>query len=386
VGAGPAGCAAAYDLVDAGLSVRLLDRRVFPRPKPCAGAVTVKALKRLRYSIAPVIRSVARDLEMSLRRVRERRFASRHPIAAMTVREEFDAFCLQATRARGADFRITRDISAIDEDAAGVTLATADGEVVRAAFLVGADGANSRVRTLIAGGRAGRAWAFEGRVAADAAHGSRLMRFDFGYVPDGYGWIFPKGDHLNVGLYTRQPDVTFAAADVAAYASHALGTGEVGRIVGHPLGVGGETYTPGRRRVFLVGDAAGMAERLLGEGIHNAIKSGQIAAEAIIGELRGGGDAQKTYNRNLQALRADLETCARISEWFQGGDGLGFTGLSMPPVRMSLMRGFAAGKTLHEILRTVLLSPFYAVQTVDSVAEYERNADGDPGASQASAA
>jgi geranylgeranyl reductase family protein len=373
VGAGPAGCAAAYDLADAGLSVRLLDRRFFPRPKPCAGAVTVKALKRLRYSIAPVVKFVARDLEVSLRRERERRFASRHPIAAMTVREELDAFCLEATRARGADFQVTRDICGIAEDAAGVTLTTADGEILRAAFLIGADGANSRVRTLTLAGRPKRAWAFEGRVAADATGGSRLMRFDFGFAPNGYGWIFPKGDHLNVGLYTRQPEAAFARADVAAYARRALGTAEIGRIVGHPLGVGGETYAPGRR-VFLVGDAAGMAERLLGEGIHNAIRSGQMAAEAIIGELRGDANAQKTYRRYLKALKADLVTCAWLSEWFYGGDRLGFSGLSMLPARTSLMRGFAAGKTLHEILRTVLLAPFYTVEAVDSLTEYERGA------------
>ncbi len=53
VGAGPAGCAAAYDLAAAGRSVLLLDRCHFPRLKPCAGALTVKTLKALRYSVAP---------------------------------------------------------------------------------------------------------------------------------------------------------------------------------------------------------------------------------------------------------------------------------------------------------------------------------------------
>ena len=58
VGAGPAGCAAAYDLAHAGRSVLLLDTRTFPRPKACACGLTRKTLKALRYSVEPVIEHV----------------------------------------------------------------------------------------------------------------------------------------------------------------------------------------------------------------------------------------------------------------------------------------------------------------------------------------
>ena len=56
VGAGPAGCAAAYDLAAAGRRVLLVDKASFPRPKACAGALTMKAVRALRYSIGPVVR------------------------------------------------------------------------------------------------------------------------------------------------------------------------------------------------------------------------------------------------------------------------------------------------------------------------------------------
>ena len=375
VGAGPAGAAAAYDLAAAGLSVVVLDRKDFPRVKPCAGAVTVKALKRLRYSIAPVIRWVARDLEVSLGGTRERRFASRHPVAAMTVREELDAFCLQKTCARGAEFRVVHDISSLTEDATGVTVLTAAGKALRAAFVIGADGANSRIRRLLGVAGPERAWALEGRAKATAG-GAAEMRFDFACAHGGYGWIFPKGDHVNVGLYTSQPQITFSKNDLLAYARRALGAAQVDEIVGHPLGVGGEAYVPHRRRVILAGDAAGTAERLFGEGIHNAIKSGQLAAEAIVGELRGGGEARKTYASALGPLKADLRTCARMSRRFYRHQKLGFAGLCSLPVRTSLMRGFAAGRTAREILRTAPLAPFYAVDPVESVIQYEREANG----------
>ena len=371
VGAGPAGCAAAYDLADAGLSVGLLDRKTFPRVKPCAGAVTVKALRRLRYSIGPVIRRVARDLEVSLGRERERRFPSRHPIAAMTVREELDAFCLQATCARGAQFRVVNDICDLVEDATGVTIYTAAGESLRAAFVIGSDGANSRIRRLLGSDHAERAWALEGRVDPGDVGRPVSMRFDFACAANGYGWIFPKGDHVNVGLYTSQPQIAFSRSDLIAYARQSLGATQVDGIVGHPLGVGGEAYSPQSRRVMLAGDAAGMVERLFGEGIHNAISSGQLAAEAIVGELRGGGEAQRSYSSRLAPLKSDLKTCAKMSRRFYGHQRLGFAGLCSLPVRESLMRGFAAGKTAHEILRTAPLAPFYVIDPVESVIQYE---------------
>ena len=64
VGAGPAGCAAAYDLAAAGQSVLLLDKNDFPRPKACAGGLTSKAVQALRYSIDPVVRKVVRRVRL----------------------------------------------------------------------------------------------------------------------------------------------------------------------------------------------------------------------------------------------------------------------------------------------------------------------------------
>ena len=64
VGAGPAGCAAAYDLAAAGQSVLLVDKSDFPRLKACAGGLTIKAVKALRYSIDPVVREVVRRVRL----------------------------------------------------------------------------------------------------------------------------------------------------------------------------------------------------------------------------------------------------------------------------------------------------------------------------------
>ena len=77
VGAGPSGCSAAFDLVVKGLRVLLLDRTEFPRRKTCAGGLTVKAVRALRYSIAPVIQRTVSNLSVSCRMRRPKLFTSK---------------------------------------------------------------------------------------------------------------------------------------------------------------------------------------------------------------------------------------------------------------------------------------------------------------------
>jgi 2-polyprenyl-6-methoxyphenol hydroxylase-like FAD-dependent oxidoreductase len=95
------------------------------------------------------VKSVVRGFEVCLTREGGRLMSSRHPVAVTTVREELDAFCLEQTRRRGADFQVVPRIARIREYDHGVEVETDEGATIRAGFLVGADGANSRVRQLI---------------------------------------------------------------------------------------------------------------------------------------------------------------------------------------------------------------------------------------------
>ncbi len=354
VGGGQAGAACAHDLASAGLSVLLVDRRAFPRFKACAGGVTTKALRRYRFSIASVIRQVESDMRVSLYLKREATLRAPAPICALTVRTELDALCFNRAITAGARFEQIGPIRSIDEGADGVTLTLDNGRVLRARFLVGADGAHSQVRKLTGGFVPDRtAVAMEGVVRLPAGVPLPPLTFDFGVVGQGYGWLFPKGDHLNVGIYTRRPEeVQFSKDHLREYVQRRLGIrgDAIEHLVGFPIGTGGEYYQPRSERVLLVGDAAGMAEALLGEGIHNAVLTGQMAANAIVLALAANGSARTLYDDYSAIVRGDIDNCRKLAQLFYKFLPISY-GILRHVVDDVLVNGFAAGMTTTECKR-----------------------------------
>lgn len=348
VGAGQAGSACAYDLATAGLSVLLLDRREFPRFKACAGGVTTKALHRYRFSIAPVIRQVESDLRISMYLQRETTLKGPAPICAMTVRTELDELCFRQALNAGARFEKIGPIRAVDESADAVSLTLDDGRILRARYLVGADGAHSQVRKLTKTFTPDRtAVAMEGIVQLPAGVPLPVTTFDFGVVGQGYGWLFPKGDHVNVGIYTRRPEeVEFSKDQLRDYVLKRLGVhGEaIEHLVGFPIGTGGELYQPTSERVLLAGDAAGMAEALLGEGIHNALLTGQMAANAIVLALAGNASARVLYDEYSAIVRGDIDNCRSLAKLFYKFLPISY-GILRHVVADTLVNGFASGMT-----------------------------------------
>jgi geranylgeranyl reductase family protein len=355
VGAGPAGCAAAYDLVARGRRVLILDRRSFPRHKACAGGLTIKALRALRYSVLPVIRQVCTDLVVARQSAARRTLHGPDPICAMTVRDELDDYCLDRTREHGADFRVVPRLRAITESSASVAVETSLG-AFDAPFLIAADGAHGSVRQLVPGlGTAALGFAIEGLLPLDAMP---PMEFDFGAVPDGYGWVFPKGDHVNVGLCTMSAGRSIGQAELAAYAARILGGAAPSHVTGQYIGFGGWTNACATERILVVGDAAGLADPLLAEGIYNAVVSGQAAASAVDAALATGRRAAAVFAECMAPILADLRSCWRDARAFYGHLTLGYAALGFPLTRYTLMKGYACGLTYGASKRRFALLPF----------------------------
>ncbi len=370
VGGGPAGCAVAYDLASNGRSVLILERTSFPRVKACAGGLTVKSLKALRYSVRPVIRTICHDFIAGRGTDKTTLFKSRHPVIAMSVRAEFDDYCLKETLKKGISFQVVKRIERIVESDFHVEVTTSQG-VVEAKFLVGADGANSTVRRLTGEfPEVRKGLAIEAHVPLGGKDQPDL-EFDFGAVQFGYGWVFPKGDHINVGVYTNSESIGLSRKTLIDYSMTRLGTSDFSNVAGYPIALGGWDYSPNSKRVLLAGDAAGLIDPLLGEGIYNAIRSGQIAAGAIEEQLLSNGSAVAVYKKELRVLQKDALSCYRSAMWFFRFPKSSYFALALPTTSHFLMKGYAIGLTFSKIRRLGPLILFKKVPRFEDLRSVE---------------
>lgn len=285
-GAGPAGSAAAIHLARGGVRVLLADRARFPRDKPCGGGLTGRALRYLPCDVSPVVEHVVDRLVLRVgyrgRVARE----SKEPLILMTQRRHLDALLAEQAAAAGADFR---DGARVEQLALESDHATAlvGGSRVRASYVVGADGANGVVaRAAELGDGIVLGVALEGNArwgVLDAAPYDETAWVELGIVPGGYGWVFPKGDHANLGVggwLGEGPNLRMHL-DRLAHA-HGLDPRKLGDVRGHRLPMRRIGARAARGRVLLVGDAAGLVDPLSGDGIYEAWVSARLAAEAIL--------------------------------------------------------------------------------------------------------
>lgn len=357
IGAGPGGCAAAYDLCAKQTQVLLLDKHEFPREKACAGGLTPKTIKALRYSVEPVVKRICSRMIVGKNRRRKVVFSSRHSVCAMTVRSQFDAFCLKKTIRKGASFDVVRTIDGIEETPTYVVVHTNNGSI-RSKYLIGADGVNSRVRRLTHEfDELRRGFAIEGIVPIDRSSPSE-MELNFDGAISGYSWVFPKDDHSNVGLYSSMGSQNLSKKQLIRFVKNRFGAAPIQDITGYPIGTGGWNYKPRHNRIILAGDAAGMADPLLGEGIFNAVKSGQMAALAVAQGLSETIDIGPVYSDLISSIKNDLRIAYRTSQWFYRYPDLGYTSMTFFPIKYVLIKGFAMGWTMSKIIKQCYLLPF----------------------------
>jgi geranylgeranyl reductase family protein len=303
IGAGPAGSTTAYRLASAGASVALLDRARFPRDKPCGGGLTGRALKNLPIPVDPVVEHEVDRVTLRLRfsNTIERR-ASR-PLILMTQRRRLDLHLVEKAAGAGADFRDGVRVDGVEAGEDGA-LVEAAGERLHALVVVGADGANGIAAKMT--GLAGdhdHGVAYEGNVAYDARSERRYRNravIELGEIPGGYGWVFPKGDHVNVGVggWLREgPNLRSHLSRLCE--KHGIGAEAVESLHGHRLPLRRPGARLAGRRALLVGDAAGLVDPLTGDGLYEAFVSSRLASAAILEVLAGRSASLEPYTESL---------------------------------------------------------------------------------------
>ena len=313
IGGGPAGSTAAYLLASYGYEVILVDRKHFPRPKLCAGLLTWKSIGLIRsiFHLSPG--ELAAKGLITHQTNNYRVFFKTSQIADgcldypfhFVERSAYDHYFFQAAVRAGARTITGQAVRHVDP-AAGVA-ALSGGIRIRARTIIGADGAASRTRrSILTSHKAIQHWknqlavTVETLLALPKGHPPQeFAALYFGFVPWGYAWSFPSRDGRIVGIASlwRKGDRSARESFERFKATIGFSGAPIQPLGSHPLPMGNYLDPPGRHRVLLVGDACGLADPLLGEGIYYAHRSAQIAARSIIQSAPGSMDLQRTYRR-----------------------------------------------------------------------------------------
>ena len=351
VGAGPAGSFAAERLAKGGARVALFDGRPEGEPKACGGGVTAKALKAWPHLLDAVGRTV-NELEMYSPAGKHLHMKLDEPFAIYS-RVAFDSYLRDRAKEAGANVffeKITaRGIARTDS---GWTLRGASGNDKSrerpaewsGKILVGADGANSPIAKKLAGPLQAS--------DMEVAFGYRTPLPETGEVPTviaflprwvGYAWAFPRLDHISFGIATTQEAFEHKALDeilwqfmvgyyrqrggdkaniwensqepsVVRIEKNLRATAE--RYAARIPGLADQTWN--KRRACgegwaLLGDAAGFADPVTGEGIYYALRSAELFAEAFLE-----GRPEEYEERWREDFGAELRRASQMRRRFYG--------------------------------------------------------------------
>jgi geranylgeranyl reductase family protein len=304
VGAGPGGSTAAKLLADRGYSVLLIDRSSFPRHKTCASWINRLAFERFSYlkeSLSDLVENPFYGVAFHDRAIeREARYRESRPSGYLSLRSKFDDGLRRIAMEAGAEFRGGAALADLVEEHDGVRVRLEDGRELTGRVLIGADGASSRV-AVKAGLRNG--WSPGDYVLCantDVPFPPERIRAFYGErFPfhvfleyrgiQGYGWVFPKRQHVCIGIGGILKDgrairpLYHEFVQALRERKHIPGDLPEDKVYFDIDPVGGVYRIPSltRGRVMLVGDAAGFVSGSTGEGIYPAMVSAEVAVDLI---------------------------------------------------------------------------------------------------------
>ena len=340
VGAGPAGSTAAKHLAEHGISVLLLDKTAFPRDKPCGGGLPTRVLKQFPYiaeytdSISYGSITYSSSFSYKLNVLRDK------PLIAMVLRHDFDFALINLSIQKGAVVRynaVVTDVHILDDK---VEIILDNKEIIESKIIIGCDG----IRSVVAE-KTGLSQKTEKTCVClvqeqimdtqqlDAFFTDKRIVHLFIKINGmgGYGWVFPKKNHVNVGIgeFTCAVDSSKPKKNIREHYDEYISVLKQKAILPESFIVedvkGGilpvfplkKTYGD---RVLLCGDAAGFINPITGEGIYYAMMSGTMAAEVVVDALKTDGVNARFLSRYqkkwLKEFGNDLKILGRFNrQW-----------------------------------------------------------------------
>ena len=283
VGAGPAGLAAASASAAAGARTVVLERAEHPRYKTCGGGLLGVSRAAVAGQITLPVRDEVRSATFTLRGGQEFSRSNAQPLLAMVMREEFDAALLARAQENGAVVRQRVQVRAVEQADGRATARLADGSSVTATVLIGADGSSGVTARHVGAQFAQVDLGLELEIAVPEPVGRRWagrLLLDWGEIPGSYGWVFPKGDRLTVGVIAARGQGDATKAYLREFVGRlGLSGYQAVRDSGHLTRCRTEESPLRQGNVIVAGDAAGLLEPWTREGISFALRSGALAGE-----------------------------------------------------------------------------------------------------------
>jgi geranylgeranyl reductase family protein len=283
VGGGPAGLAAASASAAAGARTVVLERAEHPRYKTCGGGLLGVSQAAVAGQIALPVRDEVRSATFTLRGGSEFSRSNAEPLLAMVVRDEFDAALLGRAEEAGAVVRQRVQVRAIDQADGHATARLADGTAVTATVIIGADGSSGVTARHVGAEFAQVDLGLELEIAVPEPVGRRWagrLLLDWGEIPGSYGWVFPKGDRLTVGVIAARGQGDATKGYLREFVDRlGLAGCDAVRDSGHLTRCRADRSPLRRGQVIVAGDAAGLLEPWTREGISFALRSGALAGE-----------------------------------------------------------------------------------------------------------
>ncbi|WP_307842973.1 geranylgeranyl reductase family protein [Streptomyces triculaminicus] len=398
VGAGPAGASAARAAAAAGRRVLLLEKAELPRYKTCGGGIIGPSRDALPPGFQLPLRDRVHAVTFSLDGKLTRTRRSKGMLFGLINRPEFDAALVESAKEAGAEVRTGVALSKVEQhgpavpDRRTVAVVLSDGETLHARAVVGADGSAGRIGAHVGVKLEQVDLGLEVEIpvpATVAEDWAGRVHIDWGPIPGSYGWVFPKGDTLTVGVISARGEGAGTKRYLEDFIARlGLAGFEPSISSGHLTRCRTDDSPLSRGRVIVCGDAAGLLEPWTREGISFALRSGRLAGEwaVRIAEAQDAVDARRQALNYAFAIKAglgvEMGVGRRMLTLFERRPGLVHAALTgFRPAWRAFARVVRGTTTLAEIVRTHPLArrTLSAMDRADRTREREGRGGKGPG-------
>lgn len=312
IGAGPAGISAAHNLINNDISCCVIDKQKFPRDKLCAGGITSKTFDIIKsldlkdeFNGKNTVVSENVSLYLEYEYITDIKCKEK---TYLVDRLEFDEYLVKEYEKKDGVILENTKVKNIDTKNNLITLD--DNNKLKFKYVIGADGAVGITHSIVEKDFKVNGFCLQIDVNKDECkYYSDNMSMYYGVLPYGYGWIFPKQNHISVGFignYDKSIDYT---SEFNKFLSKLKINYKKSEYKGAFIPFGNYIKSPINKdgNLILVGDAAGFVDPITGEGIYFAVQSGIKASDIIIKSIQNkNSEYIKEYNKEILEITKNI--------------------------------------------------------------------------------